>query len=142
MRNCIFTRSVTEKFLNIAASAKKARGPRKLSIFTLPRLPIPGSANGPPLFAVMSGTGVKNWTYGLPPAGCCSEPTPVANEPVARLGLHTPTSSSLPQLLKLGVHGNPPLQFHVPETCQPPIRRSSAFPAFPAKLFPRPKGSS
>ena len=51
-----------------------------------------------------------------------------------------PTSSSFPQLLKLGVHGKPPLQFHVPETCHPPIIRFSTRPAFPANVLPRPKG--
>src|SRR5215469_4218070 len=142
MRNCILMRSVTLKFLNTAASAKNPRGPMKLFTFTLPKLPIPGSANGPPLFAVISGTGVKNARYGFPPDGCCSEPTPVCKDPLPWSGRHTPTSCSLPQLLKLGVQGNPPLQFQVPETCHPPMSRSSARPAFPAKLLPFPKGSS
>ena len=38
-------------------------------------------------------------------------------------GRHNPTSFTWPQLLKLGVHGKPPLQLVVPVICQPPIKQ-------------------
>src|SRR5271154_387923 len=105
----------------------------------LPRLPTPGSANGPPVFVVILATEVKNdtsWVMGS------NEPAPVWKEPVPLSGRHTPTSSSPPHSAKLGVQGSPLLQFVVPVICHPPTIRSSARLELPANVFPLPKGSS
>src|ERR1700733_13483481 len=104
-----------------------------------PRLPTPGSAKGPPVLVTISATGVKNGTVcviGL------KEPAPVWKDPVPLFGRQTPTSSSGPHSLKLGVHGRPLPHVVVPASSQPPIRRSSARLEFPANAFPRPNGKA
>src|SRR5690348_753091 len=119
MRNWAFTRSVTLRFFEIAASLLKCLGPVNVLRPTLPSVPHAGSENEPDdgrdavqvswptvRLLVLKGigaTGVKNWTTWLTGS---NEPAPTLNDPF-KSGWHEPVSWTSPQLLSEGVHGRP-----------------------------------
>src|SRR5215469_672608 len=96
IRNSALYRSVIRKFFASERLDVNRCGPRKESMPMLPSVPAAGRENTPPVapLVVNSGTGVNHVRNPLE-----SLLTPREKEPDARLGRHTPTSSSEPQSL-------------------------------------------